>query len=161
MHRAPNRLVPPERERDITQSARNLDMRQLLTNETRRFDEVDGIVVTLFDTCRNGENIGVENDIFWREPNLIDQNVISSGANFNFARLRISLALFIKRHNDYRRSISAHQTGLLNETRLAFLHADRVDDRLALDAFQACFDNRPFRRVDHHGDTADIGFSGN
>jgi len=32
-----------------------------------RFDEIDGVVVVLFDTRCNGEDIRVEDDVFGRE----------------------------------------------------------------------------------------------
>ena len=46
---------------------------------------------------------------------------------------------------------------MVAERVFAFLHRDRVDDRLALHAFQAGFDHLPFRRVDHDRHARDIG----
>ncbi|MND47723.1 hypothetical protein D3C80_386240 [compost metagenome] len=43
----------------------------------------------------------------------------------------------------------------------AFFHADRVDDALALDAFEAGFDHFPFRGVDHDRYAGDVRFAGN
>ena len=50
---------------------------------------------------------------------------------------------------------------MLHEGGLALLETDRVHDPLALDAFQAGFDNRPLRRVDHDRDAGDVGLRGN
>ena len=47
---------------------------------------------------------------------------------------------------------------MVEEGRLAFLHADRVDDRLARDAFDPRLDHVPLGTVDHHRDARDIGF---
>ena len=79
---------------------------------------------------------------------------------FHFALKRVGLALFVERHHHDRRAISAHQPGLAQEFLLAFLHRDRVDDRLALDAFEPGFDHRELRRIDHHRHARDIGLGG-
>jgi hypothetical protein len=42
----------------------------------------------------------------------------------------------------------------------AFFQRDRIDDRLALHAFQACLDHFPLRRVDHDRHARDVRFGG-
>src|SRR3546814_9982290 len=51
-----------------------------------------------------------------------------------------------------RRAVAQHRPGLLDECGLAFLHRDRVDHALALQALEAGLDHAPLRRVDHHRD---------
>ena len=50
---------------------------------------------------------------------------------------------------------------MVQELFLAFLQADRVDDRLALHAFQARLDDFPFGAVDHHRHAGDVRLGGN
>ncbi len=44
---------------------------------------------------------------------------------------------------------------------LPFLQADRIDDGLALDAFEPSLDHRPFRGIDHYGHARNVRFRGN
>ncbi len=78
-----------------------------------------------------------------------------------FALERIGLTAFVERHDDDGRAVLPAASRLLDELRLAFLQADRVDDRFALNAAQACFDDVPLARVDHHRHARDVGFGCN
>ena len=49
---------------------------------------------------------------------------------------------------------------MADEGVLALLERDRIDDRLALHAFQAGLDHREFRGVDHHRHAGDVGLGG-
>jgi hypothetical protein len=46
--------------------------RHLFFNLPRRFDESDAIAVVFFDTGRNGEDVGIEDDVFGREANFFE-----------------------------------------------------------------------------------------
>jgi hypothetical protein len=46
---------------------------------------------------------------------------------------------------------------MLDELVHAFLHADRIDDRLALHALQPRLDHLPLRGVDHDRHARDVG----
>ena len=48
------------------------------------------------------------------------------------------------------------ESGLVQEILLAFLQAQRVDDRLSLHALQPRFDDGPFRAVDHERKASDL-----
>jgi len=48
-------------------------MRQVRFDTAARLNEVYGIVIMLFDTCRNGENIRVKNNVFGWEIYLLGQ----------------------------------------------------------------------------------------
>ena len=52
------------------------------------------------------------------------------------------LALLVEGHHDDGGAVAADEPGLLEELLLALLEADRVDDRLALDALQPGLDDR-------------------
>ena len=71
MDRFANRVVTPERERHVGNTAGNHGMGQVLTNPLGGFDKIDGVVVVLFDTRGDGENIRVEDDVFRREANFV------------------------------------------------------------------------------------------
>ncbi len=62
---------------------------------------------------------------------------------------RIGLALFVEGHDDRGGAVAADELGALAESCLAFLQAERIDDRLARDAAQAGLDHAPLGAVDH------------
>ena len=135
-------------------------VRQFGADAPRRLDEGDAVAVVLLDAGRDRENIGVENDVLGREAGLFGQELVGARANRGLAFERVGLALLVERHHHHRRAIGAHQPRLAQEFLLAFLHRDRVDDRLALDAFQSGFDDREFRGIDHQRHARDIGLRG-
>ena len=135
-------------------------MGQRLTDLPRGLDEGDAIAVVLLDAGRDGEDVGVEDDVLGRKAGLLGQKLVGARADRDFALERVGLALLIERHHHHRRAVSAHQPGLPQEFLLAFLHRDRVDDRLALHAFEPGLDHREFRRIDHHRHARDIRLRG-
>jgi hypothetical protein len=72
----------------------------------------------------------------------------------------VGLALFVEGHHHGGRAVPAQQPGLLAKGVFALLHADRVDDGLALHAAQAGLDHAPLRRVDHDRHPRDVGLAG-
>ena len=109
------------------------------------------------DPRRHGEDIGVEDDVLGREADLVDEDAIGAGADLDLARGRIGLAHLVERHDDDGSPIAQAFDRLFAELGLAHLHRDRIDDRLALDAFQPRLDHLPFGAVDHHGHPGDVG----
>ena len=103
---------------------------------------------------------GIEDDVLGRKAGLLGQQLVGARADRDLALERVGLALFVERHHHDRRAVGAHQPGLAEELLLAFLHRDRVDDRLALHAFQPGLDHREFRGVDHHRHARDVGLGG-
>ena len=160
MHRLAHRLVAAEREREVRDAAGNVRVGQGLADLPRRLDEGDAIAVVLLDAGRDGEDVRIEDDVLGREVGLFGQKLVGARADRDLALERVGLALFVERHHHDRRAIGAHEPGLAQEFLLAFLHRDRVDDRLALDAFEPGFDHRELRRIDHHRHARDIGLGG-
>ena len=160
VHRLAHRLVAAEREREVGDAAGDVRVGQGLADLPRRLDEGDAIAVVLLDAGRDGEDVRVEDDVLGRKVGLFGQKLVGARADRDFALERVGLALFVERHHHHRRAIGAHQPGLAQELLLAFLHRDRVDDRLALDAFEPGLDHREFRRIDHHRHARDIGLGG-
>ena len=66
----------------------------------------------LFNTGGDRKNIRIEDDVFGREPDFVDQQTIGALANFRLARKSVGLPLLIKRHHDHGRAIAAAERGL-------------------------------------------------
>ena len=160
VHGLAHRLVAAERERQVRDAARDMRMGQRLTDLARRLDEGDAVAVVLLDPGRNGEDVGVEDDVLGRKAGLFREQLVGARADRDLALECVGLALLVERHHHHRRAIGAHQPGLAQELLLAFLHRDRVDDRLALHAFEPGLDHREFRRIDHHRHARDIRLGG-
>ena len=94
------------------------------------------------------------------EAHLAGQQVVGAGADFDLAVGGVGLALFVEGHDDDGGPVAAAKPRLLKERDLAFLHADRVHDRLALHAFQPGLDHLPLGAVDHQGNAGDVGLCG-
>jgi hypothetical protein len=57
----------------------------LLDQRARGLDEVDGVVVVLLDAGGDGEDVRIEDDVFRREADLFDQQVVGAGADLDLA----------------------------------------------------------------------------
>ncbi len=102
----PRWVIATERKTDVGYAARNLSVGQILFDPTSGIDEINGVVVMLFNTSGDGKNIGVKNNIFRRESDFICQQSVCTLANFNFAFIRIRLTFFIKSHHDHSGAIT-------------------------------------------------------
>ena len=89
-----------------------------------------------------------------------DEQLVGALADLDLALLRVGLADLVERHDHDGGAIVADLAGMVEELLLAFLHADRIDDRLARDAFEARLDHAPFRAVDHDRHAGDVGLGG-
>ena len=114
----------------------------------------------LLDAGRDCENVGIEDDVLGWKAGLLREQLVGARADRDLALERVGLALFVERHHHHRRAVSAHEASLPQEFLLAFLHRDRVDDRLALHAFEPGLDHREFRRIDHHRHARDVRLGG-
>ncbi len=144
--RLAHRVVAAERERHVAHAAGDLGVRQGLLDLAGGFDEVDAVVVVFLDAGGDGEDVGVEDDVFRREAHLFGEYLVGAGADLDLAFFGVSLAGFIEGHDDNRRAVLAAQFGVFDELVFAFFHADGVDDAFALHALQAGFDDRPIWR---------------
>jgi len=130
-----------------------------LANDLGRFNEINGVIIVLFDTGCDCENVWIKDDVAGREANVLRQDFERALTDFNLARGGIGLAHFIERHDHNRCAIGQALACLLAELVLALFHRDRVHDRLTLNAFKACFDDVPFGAVNHHRDARNIRLS--
>ena len=83
-------VIAAERERHIANAAGNKRTRKLLLDVSASLNEIDSVVIVLFYTRRNCENIGVENDVCWVEVDA-DKQVVAALADFLFSFQRICL----------------------------------------------------------------------
>ena len=149
MHRLAHFFVAAEGEGEVGDTARDMGVRTGGANLSRGLDKGLAIFVMLFQAGGDGEDVGIENNVFRREADSVHQDVIGALADFQLAFAGIGLADLIERHHHHGGAEAQAFAGALDELRLAFLHADGIDDRLALAAFQPRLDHRPFGTVDH------------
>src|SRR5215469_15319475 len=118
--------------------------RKFGANAWGRFDIGAGIIVMLVDSRRHSEDIGIKDDVFGREADPVDENVVGTPADGKFSFRSVRLALLVEGHDDDGGAVTQDLPRLRDEQLLAFLQADRIDDRLSLYDFQSRFDDAPF-----------------
>ena len=96
MHRLAHRLVAAEREGQVRHAAGNMHMRQRRGDLAGRLDEIDAVIVVLLDAGGDGEDVGIEDDVFRRKSGLLGQKLVGAGADFDLARLGIGLPVSSK-----------------------------------------------------------------
>ena len=161
VHRFAHHVLAAERKRNVADAAAHFRIRKLGLDLPRGFDEIDGVIVVLFDARRHGQNIRIKNNFFRSNAGLFRENPIGSGAHFHLARQRIRLALLIERHHHHRRAVPPDQARALPEGLFAFLQADGIHDAPALDALQAGLDDFPVGAVNHDWHAGDVRLRGN
>ena len=107
-------------------------------------DEIDGVVVMFLDAGGDGEDIGIEDDVFGRESHLLGQEFVGAGADIHLALIGIGLTGFIKGHDHHGGAKAQYFAGSGEERLLPLLQADGIDHPLALQAFEPGNDHRPF-----------------
>ena len=90
------------------------------------------------------------------KPACSVEQPVGALADRDLALDRVGLPRLVERHDDDAGAVAADEARLLQEVLFAFLQADRVDDRLALDALEARLDHRPLRAVDHDRHARDL-----
>src|SRR6185503_19589061 len=157
VHGLAHRLVATEGEGEVRDTARDLDVGAALLDLARRLDEIDAVVVVLLDAGGDGEDVGIEDDVLGREVDLFREDLVGAFADIDLALQGVGLALLVERHDDDGGAVAADFPGVLDERLDAFLHRDRIDDRLAGDALQAGLDHAPLGAVDHDRHLGDVG----
>ena len=160
VHRLPDGVVAPERERDVGDAPRDLDRRHRLFDPPRGLDEVLGVGVVLLDPGGHREDVGVEDDVFGREANDLGQEPVGPLADRHPPLDVGRLPLLVEGHHHHGRPVAADRAGLPEERLLPLLQADRVDDPLALDALQPRLEHLEPRGVDHDRDLRHLRLAG-
>src|SRR5258707_6928509 len=126
MHRFAHAIIAAERKREVGYAARNMREGQRLADARHRIDIGAPVIIVLLDSRRDSENIGIEDDVLGWKADAVDQYVIGPAANLEFALRRIGLALFVERHDDHRRAITAGLFGGCGEKLLPLLQTGRT-----------------------------------
>ena len=109
-----------------------------------------------FNPGRNGENIWVKDNILWREIHLIDEEIIGALTNPEFIICCLGLALFVEGHDNCRRAEVADFPRMSEKFFFPLFHRDRINNGLALYAFQTCLKHFPFGAIDHDGNPGNV-----
>ena len=160
MHGLAHGVIAAEGEGEVGDAAGHMGMGQTRADFARRLNEVDAIIVMRLDARRDGEDIGIEDDVFRGKADLLREHLIGALAYLDLAGECVGLARLIKGHHDDSGAITAHHARLFNEFRLALLERNGVHHRLALNALEAGFNHLEFRGIDHDGRAGDVGFGG-
>src|SRR5690606_28862103 len=76
--RLAHRVVAAEGEGHVGHAAGGQGVGQLVADIGTGLDKVHGVVVVFLDTGRHGEDVRVEDDVFRREADFVDQNVVGA-----------------------------------------------------------------------------------
>ena len=101
VHRFAHGLVATERERQVRHAAGDVDVRQFVGDLLGRFDEVEAVAVVFLDTGGDREDVGVDDDVLGREPDLVDQEVIGAASDVDLALDGVGLADLVEGHHDH------------------------------------------------------------
>ncbi len=145
MHRLAHLFIAAEREGEIGHAARHVGARQIGPDPTRRLDIGDAVVAVLLDTSGDREDVGIEDNVLRLKAHRAGEDVVGAPADRSLASEGVRLALLVERHDHHGGAVSAHDPGVADELLLAFLERDRIDDGLALQAFEARLHNLEFR----------------
>ena len=130
-------LLLPRKLKEILETPpRDLGVGQVLLDPARGVDEVDRVVVVLLHAGGDGEDVGVEDDVFGREADLVDEDAVGALADADLVFVGGGLALLVEGHHDRGSAVFEHGGGVLAELRFALFERDGVDDALALQALQ-------------------------
>ena len=101
MHRLAHFFIAAEGEGEVGDAAGDMAMGIFPADHRRGFDEGLAIFVMFFQAGGDGEDVGVEDDVFRRKADLVHQNVIGAFADFGLARAGVGLADFVERHHHH------------------------------------------------------------
>jgi len=125
-------VVTAEGEGDVGDAAGDFGEGEVFFDPAGGVDEVEGVVVMLFDSGGDGEDVGVEDDVFGREADFVDEDVVGAFADAAFVIVGGGLALFIEGHDDGGGPVIKDVAGVFFKGFFAFFEGDGVDDAFAL-----------------------------
>src|SRR5690606_16077 len=97
-----------------------------------RAEVIEGVVAVLVHSGCDWKNIGIENDVLWREAYFVDKDVIRTPADFNAPFKAICLAMFVKGHDNGGRTVTHYLPCMLHKFLFASLQADAVYNTFSL-----------------------------
>jgi hypothetical protein len=157
VHRLAHVVVAAEREGQVADAAGELGARARDLDAPRRVDECAGEVGVLFDARRDGQHVGVEDDVFGGKTGLFGEQAIGPLADRDLAIGGLRLALLVEGHDHDGGAVLLDFPGFREEIRLTLFEADGVDDALALQVLEPRLEHAPLGAVDHDGQARDLG----
>ena len=152
-------VVAAEAERDIRDAAAHFRVRQVGFDPARGVDEVNRVVVVLLHAGGDGEDVRIEDDVFGRKADLVDQDPVGALANADLVFVGRGLALLVKGHHHHGGAVFQDGRGVLAKLLFAFFQRDRIHNAFALQALQPGLDDLPFRGVHHERHLGDFGLA--
>ena len=141
MHRLSDDVVTTEGKGEVADTAADFGPGTGRLDLTGGLDEVDRVFGVLLKSRGHREDVRVEDDVLARNSDP-RQQLVGTLTDRDLALRRVGLAILIKRHHHERRTVPASNPSLGEERLLPFLHADRVDDGLALAALESRLNRR-------------------
>ena len=126
-------VVAAEAEGDVGDAAGDFGVGEVGLDPARGVDEVQGVVVVLLHAGGDGEDVGVEDDVFGSHADLVDEDAVGALADADLVFVGGGLALLVEGHDDYGGSVLLDGGGVLAEFVFALFERDGVDDSLALE----------------------------
>ena len=124
MHGFAQRIIAAEREREVADASAHFCKREVLLDPFYSFDEIDGVVVMFLNTRGNGQDVGIEYDIFGRYANFADKDIVSAPAYFPAAGQGAGLSFLVESHHYHGCAIISYFQRMFPENIFAFLQAD-------------------------------------
>ena len=84
-------LLPRKENETLLTPAGNHGVRQIFPNIASGINEVHRVVVVFFDTRGDSKDVRVKDNIFRREADLVDKNIVRTLADFDLASFRVRL----------------------------------------------------------------------
>src|SRR5690606_12633693 len=124
MHCLPNHIIAPERKGYVTYPSTNKTSGKIFLDPAYCFDIINSIVVMLFYSCRDCQNIRIKYYIMRRKTDFFCQNVIRSFTDLNSSFVTIRLPFLVKSHYNDSSSIFSNLPGHLLELLFPFFQAN-------------------------------------
>ena len=114
----------------------------------------------LFHAGGHGQYVGVDDDVLGWKTGFRGEQPVGALCDGGAALEGGGLSLLVEAHHHHGGAQASYLVCPLQEHLLALLERERVDDALALQAFQGGLDYLPVRRVDHHRHAGYVGLGG-
>ena len=160
MNGLPDGIVTAEGKGNVAHAAGALGMGQVVAYPAAGVDEIHRVVGVLLDAGSDGEDVGVENDVFGWETYALGKQIVRAPADLLLACQSVCLSGLIESHHHHRGPVCQALFRGGNELFLTFLQADGIHYTLALNAAQAGFDDVPTAGIDHHRHAGDVWLCG-
>ncbi len=159
MHGFAYGFVSAEGEGEITDPTADVGEGHAFFDGARSFDEIDAVIIMLFESGGYGKNIRIEDDVLRCVMQFLGEEIVGALADLDFSFLAVGLTFFIEGHDDHGGAEALTDAGLFQKFFFAFFEGDGVHDAFPLYALESGFNDLEFGAVDHDRDAGDVGFA--